>query len=69
MTKIINDARFADTKESLEDVSYMTANKEADEKFHNALAFAPKSGVNIICLNSIVTKDEITAKDFVPVIV
>ncbi len=50
-----------------ENVSYMTANLKNDEKFYNALITAKKSGVNVMCLNSKVTKDEITAKDFVPV--
>lgn len=52
-----------------EAVSYMTANRENDEKFYNALLTAKQSGVNIICLNSSVKIDSITAKDFVPVII
>ena len=47
---------------------YMTPNKEADEKFYNALCKAKKSGVNIIALTSYVDEVSVKAKEITEVI-
>ena len=48
---------------------YMTPNKEADEKFYNALKKAEECGVNVIALTSYVTCKSLKIKDKIEVII
>ena len=48
-------------------VSYFTPNNVMHKDFGDALAAAKKKGVNILALDSIVTKDSIKADEFIEV--
>ena len=52
----------------MENVKYFTPNTETHREFAEALKKAQKNGVNICCVDCLVSTNELKIKDFVDVV-